>query len=338
VEALTVAGVLAELLDRHREPPRDGTTNRHVDSHVEVREIVGWLESTVADHVALHAGSLREPIRVDKNRISTVLACERAALAAPNRADGLSGAVVLGRLVDLALHHHVMCGPLDPPEAYTVALDALHADGDAAMLQWLSSGHEWARTNLTVHAQNLVASFGELDARWWARCESRVELALADAAVVGAARLDVHLGGAGTGRPSVIIEVKSGAKRRDPLDDGRWYALLCAARDGVAPDAVLTLWTADATVHLERVVPATIESAARRAGDAVALLVELAAGRPPTTRPNPTCSWCPALASCGDGEQWVAGSPDPLDDLDGLGAQADLDGSDGFWDDEIRDA
>jgi hypothetical protein len=185
-----------------------------------------------------------------------------------------------------------------------------------------------------VHSENLVASFGVLDAKWWPRCESRVELAMADGAVVAAARLDVHLGGSGTGRPSVIVEVKSGAKRRDPLDDGRWYALLAAARDGVAPDAVLTLWTADGTVHVERVGPATIESAARRAVDAVTSLVELAAGREPTTRPNPMCTWCPARSSCADGAQWVAASPDPLDELDGLGAQAEIGTGDGFWDDD----
>ncbi|MGD9793418.1 MAG: hypothetical protein AB7V43_08035 [Acidimicrobiia bacterium] len=267
------------------------------------------------------------PLRVTKDRISSVLACERSVLA-PRNTTPPGPAVVLGRMVDIVAQHHVIAGSVPPAMAYDIAVDALWADGDAEALAVLADCEDWVRSNLEEHAVRLARELGPISPAWWPRGERRAEVHLADGAVIASARFDLQLGGPGSGRPSVVVEVKSGGIRAHHHDDARFYALVAALRDGAAPAAVATVWTDTGEVAIEPVRDDVLESAARRLLDATALLVDLAAGRPATMRGQSRCYWCALHRGCAEGQRFVDQRP-----VDDVAFAVDLDSEDdpGAW-------
>jgi hypothetical protein len=123
-------------------------------------------------------------------------------------------------------------------------------------------------------------------------------LVLADGAVVSAGRVDVELGGPLTGRPSLVVEVKSSVGvRADHAAEAYLYALLVALRDLEAPVAV-ALWYPGGAVVDFPVAAGTLRAAAARLADGIGTWSELVAGRPPRESPGPWCRWCPDADRC----------------------------------------
>jgi len=80
--------------------------------------------------------------------------------------------------------------------------------------------------------------------------EESAKVALGTGTVVLSGRFDIALGGAPTGLPTIVVELKSGVPQRHYVDDQRFYALLATLRDDAAPAAVLTCSASDAGTEL----------------------------------------------------------------------------------------
>jgi hypothetical protein len=136
-----------------------------------------------------------------------------------------------------------------------------------------------------------------IDPAWWPRTQTAAAVHLAGGRVVSEGRVDVELGGPLSGRPGVVVEVKSGAPRHGHLSEVTQYALLVTMRDGVAP-ALVARWYPEGSLAAQPVTPDLLRSAARRLADAISIWGELQAGRPPTERSGPPCGWCPVADTC----------------------------------------
>ena len=99
--------------------------------------------------------------------------------------------------------------------------------------------------------------------RWAPRTQCRAALVLADGACICSGVVDVELGGAATGLPGVVVEVKSGAVAAAHPHEVYLYALLVALRDGAAPAAVAR-WYPGADPVVLPVTLGVLESAAAR--------------------------------------------------------------------------
>jgi RecB family exonuclease len=121
---------------------------------------------------------------------------------------------------------------------------------------------------------------------------------LAGGRLVCAAQLDVVAGGGPTGRPMVVIEVKSGRFGQDHRDGLFWYALLAGLRHGTAPASVIA-WSAwDGSGWAQPVTESVLRASAHRAAAAFARLGALARGDTPTRTACRACAWCPEQQSC----------------------------------------
>jgi len=241
-------------------------------------------------------------LRATKGSLARVLSCERHHVAVAAEAAGqraLSEPVARGVILDRLLHHHVHGEPTEA-DAWRLVDDALLAERDDELLAWLEDDPE-RRSRLAEDAAAFaaeVASWPPLDGAWWPRCEERVRVDLGDGAVVCTARLDLVLGGPGTGRPLVVVEAKSGPFGREHRDGLVWYSLLVALRHGVPPVAAIGWSAFDGRTWEHAVSADLLAAAADRACAAITALGELAGGRAPTATAGPQCAWCPASGGC----------------------------------------
>lgn len=243
------------------------------------------------------------PIRLSKRRITELAACERHLVVTADDVPG-GEALHLGVLVDVLADHHVAGGggPVDP-ESLDLALDLCRAHGRShdATVGWVEALDGSSRAALAERLDDkrarLLGGWPAFPPAWWARTQERVTVSLADGDVVLSGTADVTVGGAPTPWPVLLVEVKSGTFGREQRDDGLVYALLLAARDGVAPAAAVTV-TADGQIHVESATAARLGIAAQRVGEAIRAAGELAGGRPPRERPGPRCERCPVRRTC----------------------------------------
>jgi hypothetical protein len=128
-----------------------------------------------------------------------------------------------------------------------------------------------------------------------------VRVPIADGDLVLSCTIDLALGGPGTGRPWVLVEVKAGTARDGNRSDLLWYSLVVALRHGRPPDLVAAWSAADDGLVPVPISAGSVEAAAHRGLAALDRLVELAAGREPEARPNPRCRWCPEIDRCPPG-------------------------------------
>jgi hypothetical protein len=283
----------------------------------EVAAVRDELESAAAHAVAAagdDADLASNPIRLSKRRITELAACERhlvATFGAPS-GGGPDGdeALHLGVLVDVLAEHHVLTGrPRPDAEPLALGEELCRAHGDKeATIDWLASLAPDARRAVEERLDEkrglLLGGWPAFDPAWWPRTQERVVVGLAGGQVVLDGRADVVVGGAPTRWPAVVIEVKSGEFSREQRDDGLFYGLLVALRDGVAPAAAIT--TTPSAIHVERATADRLRTASLRLAAAVEAAGELAGGRPPAERPGPRCRRCPDAGSCPSGRTWLA--------------------------------
>jgi hypothetical protein len=244
----------------------------------------------------------RLPLRLPKDRLSKVLACEHLA-SLDGRADALNETVVRGRVLDRLLHHHVhgvaVTNPVKTP-ALAIAEGAFEAEREDELCEWLLVEHE-SRQRLaddaTAFAEQLHA-LGPVEPSWWPRCEDRLRVDLAGGRVVCAAQLDLVLGGAPTDHPLVVLEAKSGRFGQDHRDGLFWYALLATLRHAQAPAAVIGWSGWDGAGWVQPVTEQLLLAACDRATAAITRLGDLARGRTPSRTPCRACAWCPERDTC----------------------------------------
>jgi hypothetical protein len=290
-ERFTVRSVLGSLLEVPPPPP----------DPAEVARVLDWFTEEAE---ALVAGCPPDalPLRLPKARIESLLACERMTVAQLGDLP-LSEALVRGRCTDLLVAQHTLTGLGDDVEADL--RDALSARGDRDVLGWIDGCDDDERERLWRHAGHvrdaLRRGWGPVDSGWWARPQESVRVPLADGALLLSCTFDLALGGPGTTRPWVLVEVKAGTARDGNRSDLLWYSLVAALRQRRSPDLVAAWSAADDGLVPVPIGPGSLEAAGHRALAALGRLVELAAGREPEVRPNPRCRWCPDLDRCPPG-------------------------------------
>ena len=136
-----------------------------------------------------------------------------------------------------------------------------------------------------------------IDPRWAPQVQSRASVVLADGAVICSGVVDVELGGRGTGRPGVVVEVKSGTAAAAHVHEIYLYALLVALRDGTSP-AVVARWYPGADPSGPKVTMGVLEAAAARLVAGLGTWTALLLGDPAQERAGGWCSWCPDEPVC----------------------------------------
>ena len=274
------------------------------------------------------------PVRLTKQVLADVLACEVGALARRGRARSEpSVPLVVGQLLDQVVAWIVLGGTVpEPAAAFDLALDMLRTEGRTDTIEWLAAQPDdvarTVRADVDRRVDALAMSWPALGPEWWPRLEDRALVTFARGQVVASARFDLLLGGGASERPKVLVEVKSGAGSGVHRPDLFWYALLCALRDDEAPQAVATWAATSNSLSVEPVRADTLEAAARRTVAGVERLLALASGRSPSVTPYPGCLWCPARPECPDGQRAVArGFSTDLET--GLEDASELDADDG---------
>lgn len=293
-----------------------GTLVADIATPADVDDVRRALEAVARAAVARagDADLARNPIRLSKGRLSSLLACERHLVeTADERPSGgpADEALHLGVLIDVLAEHHVVAGRKAlAPEPLALGLELCEAAGDdkASTVAWVGALDGDARrafdARLLEKQAGLLGSWPAFEARWWGRTQERASVGLADGDVVLSGRADVTVGGPPTPWPILVIEVKSGGFTIEQRDDGLIYALLLALRDGRAPAAAITV-TAQGAVHVEAATGGRLHTAAERLGAAVLAAGELAGGRRPREQAGHRCDRCPALARCATGSQRV---------------------------------
>ncbi len=254
--------------------------------------------------VDAHGGNPLGDVVLSKRTLAGFGQCAGAALASMRETSHpVAGWPMLrGRALDALVAHQIVSGtPEDPAAAVD---EVLRTTGDDALADLLAValdedilGEPDQRRRGEL--DELARSTAELvmDPSWVPRVEVTLAVDLAGGAVRLPGRIDLLLGGPGTARPAVVMEVKSGRPFLGAhATELHHYALLCLLRHRRAP-AAMALWYADGTtvdVH----VPGSAGAAARRVVDAIEVLGDVWEGGEPPLSPGPHCRWCLTVGSC----------------------------------------
>jgi CRISPR/Cas system-associated exonuclease Cas4 (RecB family) len=176
------------------------------------------------------------------------------------------------------------------------------ADGDLAEL----------RGECTDLVSKFAESFPKLKAEWYPVTESKSVHNLAEGKIVLSGKADLTLGKIRGVEPAkVIIDLKSGRRHKNHVDDLRFYALLETMKLGVPPRKVASYYLDEARAQVEEVTEGVLRAALARTIDGIYKAVELKEGRAPTVQPGPPCRWCPVSDDCAAGIAFLAGQDEP---------------------------
>ena len=258
------------------------------------------------DHAARRAiavvgdrlGPEQLPLRLPKGRLADLERCERTAVAR-SRSDASpasSAAALRGTALDHFVAHQLVAGRVREPVADLTSMLETWGDWDSlAVLDEL--GHEQADATLSPLAAAVADEWSGIDPGWAPRTQVRAALSLADGACSCAGVVDVELGGPGTDRPGVLIEVKSGGVAVSHPHEAYLYGLLVALRDRSAP-AVVARWYPGSDPAGLPVTLGVLEAAAARLRAGMQRWAALLAGEAPAERAGAWCAWCPDRAEC----------------------------------------
>jgi hypothetical protein len=263
------------------------------------------------------------PLRLPKGRLADLERCERTAVARAGSAEPptLGAAALRGTALDHYVAHQLVAGRVREPVADLTSM--LEAWGDWDSLAALDELGPDADATLSPLAAAVAEEWGGIDPAWVPRTQVRATLSLADGTCSCAGVVDVELGGPGTGRPGVLIEVKSGNVAMSHPHEAYLYGLLVSLRDRSAP-AVVARWYPGAEPVGLPVTLGVLEAAAARLGAGVQRWAELVAGDEPDERAGAWCGWCPDRAVCPSAAAEV-GAPASGDDAaaDDIGPDGD---------------
>lgn len=288
-------------------------------------DALALLEDAAAAAVRDGGWTSDDPLRLSKWLLTWLLRCPRRAVSGPELDGAVAdlGGLVIGLIIDAGAKLATLTSRTDP---ITVddTLAFLDATGDTRASDHLadldlsppaatgatgaisateppgSTGSD-LRAEAGARLARLTATWPVIDPGWWPRVEEPVRVRLADGAVTLGGRLDVLLGGPPTGRPGLVIEVKSGRWHDAVRADAQVYGLLVGLRDGVAPAAVVTVAAGDGATQREPIRPAVLQHTAERVAVALRTAGGLAAGEAPAARPGTYCGFCPLRDECPEG-------------------------------------
>ncbi|MFV0316185.1 MAG: PD-(D/E)XK nuclease family protein [Microthrixaceae bacterium] len=236
------------------------------------------------------------PLTLSNSTMGALDRCagQAVALAGGDRRDP-TWAMLRGKALDAYVQHALHVGVVgDPVEDLRSMWVAEERDEDLAALEEHLSGDE---AGCVSDLASLGSSVEELRAlaAFVARTEQRVDVDVGGVMNL-AGRIDVLIGGPGTGHRSMILEVKSSALRPEHSAQVRHYVMLTALRQGELP-AAAGVWSPGVGVT-DVPVNATLGSSAERVAAAAVRTAELWAGEAPRLHPGTHCRWCPELDRC----------------------------------------
>jgi len=260
------------------------------------------------------ADLLDDKLFVSKRQLAGVHGCEAHHLAEREVPFEWSVPVARGsvahKAIELSMH---LPGEREPAELVDDAVASLIERG-SSVGEYLGSCGEVQRAELRSEATSVVASF--LDTfpplvRGWrpiTELSRRVELCADKITLSG--KFDLTIGvPADTTAGRVIIDVKTGGFSTHHLEDLRFYALMETLVMGVPPLTVATHYVESGRLHEEHITEAVLDAAVRRTVDGILRLVELGDTSVVAVRkPGPPCRWCPIVAGCDPGTDWIEGS------------------------------
>ncbi len=257
-----------------------------------------------------------DAIALTKEKIGALGDCERfaAALLSGRTSLGNVDAMARGVLFETLVRSHVTRGvrayrpPTDARATLELAVELVRAESadhndDPVRARCLAIGEEessaWAE-QLWGSFRDLVAGWPRFEEAWWPRTEESAKVALGTGTVVLSGRFDIALGGAPTGLPTIVVELKSGVPQRHYVDDQRFYALLATLRDDAAPAAVLTCSASDAGTELatDIVDEPLLSEAVERVESALEGLRRIVVGEPLDEQAGWRCAYCPDCDVC----------------------------------------
>lgn len=289
-------------LERQGRPALD--TSAELDS---ARELLDTTIGPLGE--PLVAAGAPVPLGLSNSSMAALHQCVTFALSRTGEPDDdVSWALLRGRLLDLYVQHVLFVGRVgDPVEDLRSMLLAEERDDDLAMLD------DHLRDDDTEgDLARMAAAAGELEplGALVPRVEQRVEVDIGGVVSL-TGRIDVLVGGPGTGLPGAVVEVKSSGLRSEHMAQVRHYALLEGLREGVAPGAA-AVWSPGSGVT-DVPVEGSLESSAHRAARAASLMATVWEGEEPGRSPGGHCRWCPELDRCpvglhddGDDPWWDA--------------------------------
>ena len=203
------------------------------------------------------------------------------------------------KAIELALNWR---GEVEPSRAVDAAITRLVDDDGSSAGRFLRSLSTVELAELRSAAVELVTAFEEcfppLKPRWRPVIDGRSRVELCGGRIVLAGRPDLTLGQARRGG-KVIIDLKTGGRRRHHVDDLRFYALVDALRVGVPARRVATVYLDSGQPAVEVVTPAVLAAGAERVVRTAQAMIETRWGTlPARLRSGPQCSWCPARQRC----------------------------------------
>ena len=253
-----------------------------------------------------------EVLWVSKHLLSSVHGCEGLFLAQEAEEFAWSPQTARGTVAHKAIELSVSWrGDPSAGELVDEAIARLIAGNDR-LADYLGGLGEGERAELHGEAVERTAMFLEcfprLEARWRPVAESRLRADLNDDRIVLSGKVDLTVGRPeGMRAGKVLIDLKTGGFAPTHRDDLRFYALIEALRLGVPPRLLATYYLDGGRLQGEIVTEALLHSALERVVDgadaAVALKHE---AREPQLRAGPPCRWCPRLAECNVGQQFLA--------------------------------
>ncbi len=253
-----------------------------------------------------------EVLNLSKHLLAQVHGCERRLLeeeGAPFEVTvPIARGAVAHKAIELGIHWPGEPYPLDLVDEALAGLGV----ADHWLTDFLQTCTEAERAELRGTAGDRVAKFFEcfppLSARWRPVTESRQIVDLTGGRIRLQGKVDLTLGTArGHQAGKVIIDLKTGSPNPVHRDDLRFYALLDTIRVGVPPRLIASFYLDHGTAQTEAVTEGVLDAAVARTVDGAARLAALHAGTTaPVLRPAPACRWCPVLADCPTGREWLA--------------------------------
>jgi len=269
------------------------------------------LRNDLQERLGPFAGSYtpEDPLRVNKHNLAMVHGCEARFVHEADTDDfdwtvPIAIGSVAHKAIELSVHWRANSPALDLVDEAMARIGG----EDYSLGQWMRELPESERAQLRSDVNDRVAAFLEcwppLKKEWRPVTESRVRSEFLGGRIVASGKVDLSLGQArGQTAGKVIIDLKTGQRRVNHIDDLRFYALLETLKIGTPPRLGATYYLDQGRYVPEVVTEDVLYAAMERLVAGVELMVELLDDRRETTRrPSIACRWCPLLDSCQTGQ------------------------------------
>ncbi len=285
---------------------------RHADGEIDLgADVAGALRADLEDRLASAAELVPEgcPLFVGKTPLAAFTSCPgrwRALVEAPfNWSVPSVRGTVSHKAIELSLNWR---GEVEPGRAVDAAIGRL-LDDESSAGRFLRTLSTVELAELRSESVDLVTAFEEcfppLKARWRPVVDGRSRVELAGGRIILVGRPDLTLGQA-LRSGKVIIDLKTGDRRRHHVDDLRFYALIDTLRVGLPPRRLATVYLDAGQPVVEVVTVGVLEAAAERVVRTVEAMIETRWGTLPTRlQPGHHCGWCPARERCEAGLEWL---------------------------------